>query len=363
MEVGPDVVTGFVASHTGLDKVDFSERRIGDTRTAWVLERDGDPAVIHHMGELPQQGADLMPRKAVSVEILDESGPEFRVDTPSQGTPWGFTVKAAKELRDDRFPGYVAPEFIHHMAQSENLLPFLLGQHRAPVAIPAVRDDLGEWTILETSEIRRMGFTRTARRFRSIDERLRQAGQGKTLQSRVDERRKLTRQTFGSEGYLVVAGAGGKYICAACVSLEEGSDLVVDQTLYWQVLTDAGEAWYRVGMLNSHAMTEAITPFNPKGAFGERHIHSLPYRLMPPYDPAINEHSRIPQLAQRASEIVIDAVAADAYLRDPSRALHVRRGKVREYLSSTPEYQELEYLCSVILGTTAPEEAEAHDQQ
>ena len=202
VEVGSTVVTGFVASHNGLDKVDFSERSIGTTRTAWVLERDGDPAVMHYSGELPQQGADLMPRKAVSIEILDESGPEFRVDTPSRGTPWGFTVKAAKELKDDRFPGYVAPEFIHHMAQSENLLPFLLGEHRAPVAIPAVRDDRGGWTVLETTEIRRMGFTRTARRFRNIDERLRRVGQGKTLQSRVDERRKLTRQTVWFRGIL-----------------------------------------------------------------------------------------------------------------------------------------------------------------
>ena len=56
-------------------KVDFSERRIGDSRTAWVLERDGAPAVAHHTGELPQQGADLMPRKAVCIEILDDSGP------------------------------------------------------------------------------------------------------------------------------------------------------------------------------------------------------------------------------------------------------------------------------------------------
>ena len=361
VETGPDIVAGYVASHTGLDKVDFSERSIGDTRTAWVLERDGAPAVTHHPGELPQQGADLMPRKAVCIEILDESGPEFRVDTPSQGTPWGFTVKAAKELKADRFPGHVAPEFIHRMAQSENLIPFLLGQHRAPVALPAMRDDLGEWTVLKTTEIRRRGFIRTARRFRSIDERLKGAGKGTPLQSRVDERRKLTKQTFGSDGYLVVAGAGGKYICAACVPLEEASNLVVDQTLYWQVFGDADEAWYRVGMLNSHAMTEATIPFNPKGAFGERHIHSLPYRLMPPFDPEIDEHARIPDLAQRTAETVRCIVAEDPYLRDPSRALHVRRGKVREHLVSTPEYQELEGLCSVILGTTALEAAESHD--
>ncbi len=355
VEVGEEAVAGYVASQTGLDRADFSERRIGSTRTAWVLERDGNPAVTYQVGELPQQGADLMPRRAVSIEILGESGPEFRVDTPSQGTPWAFTVKAAKELKDDRFPGHVAPAFIHYMAQSENLLPFLLGQHRAPVAIPAVRDDLRKWTILETTEIRRMGFTRTARRFRSIDERLRRVGKGKPLQSRVDVRHKLTSQTFGTEGYLVVAGAGGKYICAACVSLEEASDLIVDQTLYWQVFADAAEAWYRVGMLNSYAMTEAIIPFNPKGTFGERHIHSLPYRLMPPFDPAIDEHVRISDLAQRTTEIVCRMVAADTYLRDPSRALHFRRGRVREQLASTPEYQELEYLCSDILGTTTPE--------
>ena len=353
VEVAQDAVTGYVASHTGLDKVDFSERTIGHTRTAWVLEKDGAPAVTHYAGVLPQQGADLMPRKAVTIEILNESGPEYRVDTPSQGTRWGFTVKAAKELKDDRFPGYVAPDFIYVMAQSENLLPFLLGRHRAPVAIPAVRDDLGEWTILGNTEIRRLGYTHTARRFQRINERLMRVGQGKTLQSRVDERRKLIKQHFGSEGYLVVSGAGGKYICAACVSLEETSDLVVDQTLYWQVIADAGEAWYRVGMLNSHAMTEAITPFNPRGSFGERHIHSLPYRLMPPYDPATDEHARISELAQRVTGIVHRIVAANAYLRDPSRELRVRRRKVKEHLTVTSEYQELEYLCSVILGATA----------
>ena len=105
-------------------------------------------------------------------------------------------------------------------------------------------------------------------------------------------------------------------------------------------------------MLNSHAMTEAITPFNPRGAFGERHIHALPYRLMPPYDPTIDEHARIAELAQRIAEVVQAIVAADAFLQDPRRVLHARRSKIRGQLKSNPEYQELEQLCSVILGTT-----------
>ena len=75
--------------------------------------------------------------------------------------------------------------------------------------------------------------------------------------------------------------------------MADGQDLVIDQTLYWKVFDRADEAWFCVAMLGSHAMTEAITPFNPKGAFGERHIHALPYRLMPAFDPANEDHLRV----------------------------------------------------------------------
>ena len=66
----------------------------------------------------PSRGADLMPRRAVCIEILHYEEPEYRVDTPHQGSPWWFTVKGAKKMKDERFPGYVAPSFIYRMAQS-----------------------------------------------------------------------------------------------------------------------------------------------------------------------------------------------------------------------------------------------------
>ncbi len=351
--VGLSQIKGFIASEGRLEEVDFSERRIGADRTAWVLEREGTPAATYNSDPLPQQGADLMPRTTVTIDILDSNGPEYRVDTPSRDSPWGFTVRAAKELQEERFPGYVAPAFIYQMAQSENLLPFVFGEHVAPIALPATRDGQGAWTLLDDIEIVRMGFAHTARRFREIDTRLKEVGQGKPLRARVNERQKLTKQIFPSHGQLVVVGAGGKYTCAACISLAEVSDLVVDQTLYWKVLSNPAEAWYLVGILNSHAMTEAIAPFNPKGAFGERHIHALPYRLMPPYDPAIDEHTRISELAQHVSRIVREMVAGDVYLANPSSPLHVRRSKVRAQLGTHQEYRELEHLCSVVLGTTA----------
>ena len=346
-------LTGFVAAEDNLEAVEFSTRAIGAKRTAWVLENGGMPAATSGMTDVPQQGADFMPRTAVCIEIVNRSGAEYRVDTPSRGSVWGFTVKAAKELKDESFPGHIAPRFIYRIAQSENLLPFILGEHCASIAIPAIRDSKGAWKVFGEADIRRQGFTQTARRFHAINKKLEQVGKGKTLQERIDERGKLTKQDLGNSGFLVVAGAGGKHICAGCVPVAQARDLVIDQTLYWQVVIDEVEAWYRIGLLNSHAMTEAISPFNPKGAFGERHIHALPYRLMPVYDSSNEDHIRIAKYAQQISMLVKSFVATDAYLDDPSRALTVRRSRIRGKLHETPAFQELECVCAAALGTTA----------
>ncbi len=343
-------IAGFLASTGGMQKAEFSTRAIGTERTAWVLEKEGLPIIAAGMAEMPQQGADLMPRTALCIEVLKEGGAEYRVDTPRKDTTWGFTVKAAKEIKDERFPGHVAPRFIYLMAQSENLLPFLLGEHRAPIAVPAERDGAGAWKIYDEKEIRGQGFTETARRFQAINAKLGKIGQGKTLQQRVDERGKLAKQMFGDQGYLIVAGAGGKYICAACLPVAEAHDLIIDQTLYWKVIANETEAWFCVGMLNSQALTEAITPFNPKGAFGERHIHALPYRLMPHFDSGNEDHLRIAALARKAAAIAQAIVAKDEKLSDPSRALTSRRSKLRSLLADTDELREMEQLCAAALG-------------
>jgi hypothetical protein len=153
---------GVVATDKGLEPADFSIRYIGAARSAWVLEKGGSPALAGGGGRLPQQGADLMPRTAVCVDIIQDSGAEYRVDTPTRASPWGFTIKSAKEMAGERFPGHVAPRFIFRIAQSENLLPFVLGVHRAPLALPALRASDGTWRILDESEIRRQGFTAIA---------------------------------------------------------------------------------------------------------------------------------------------------------------------------------------------------------
>jgi N-6 DNA Methylase len=69
-------IAGFVATESGLNAVGFSARSIGSARSAWVLETGGSPAAVGFEDDLPQQGADLMPRTTVCVDILQNAGPE-----------------------------------------------------------------------------------------------------------------------------------------------------------------------------------------------------------------------------------------------------------------------------------------------
>ena len=342
---------GAVAHEYEVRSVDFAARHISETRTAWVLESDGWPAATSGGKEVSRQGADIMPRSAVCVEVLNGAGQEHRVDTPQGSSKWGFTLKQAKEFKGERFPGYVAPRFIHQIAQSENLLPFVFGPHRAPVALPACRDSKGTWRVYDPVEIRRMGFTQTARRFEEIDSKLMARG-GKSLAHRLDFRRKLSIQDFGDTGFIVLSGAGGKHICAACLPIEEAMGLAIDQTLYWQIIAEQSEAWFRTGILNSTALTDAILPFNPKGDFGPRHIHTLPYRLIPSFDPTNTDHRMLAELAKEVSELATSFLGQDSYVGDPSRALAVRRRKMREYLNDREIFLELNRLSAGVLGTS-----------
>ena len=354
-EVQTKPLAGAIARPEGLDACAVSVKTIGPERSVWVLQQSGGSveAVDAATAVSFQQGADLMPRTTTCIEILSQAGAEYRVNTPSKDSQWRFTVKAPHELKKERFPGHVAPRFIWRMAQSENLLPFLFGEHRAPIALPADRDSGGAWRIFEEAEIRKTGLLETARRFAKINSKLAKVGVGTTLQQRINLRRKLSKQVFGAKGYLLVAPAGGKHICAACLPVKDAKDLVIDQTLYWKVIESADAAWYLVGMLNSRVLTKTISPFNPKGAFSERHIHTLPYKFMPRFDPLNADHVRLAKLAREVAKIVRKTVAADSYLNDPMRAVAHRRTKLRRWLGTIEQFIELEAMAAANLEKKA----------
>ena len=235
------------------------------------------------------------------------------------------------------------------MAQSENLLPFVLGVTRATRAAGAARGG-GSVEHSRRGEIRRQGFTQTARRFARHQPEAQKVGKGKSLQGRIDERGKLSKAGLWEGGYIVMAGAGGKISARRAFRLREAEDLVVDQTLYWKVVGDADEAWFQVGMLNSVALTNATLAFNPKGRFRRTASSTLPYRMMPAYDPGNGDHRKIAALAKDIAVLAEGHCTTDPHLTDPTKALTARRRRLRVLLEASPLLVQLKSLDAVRSG-------------
>ena len=339
---------GAVLTEDGLQSVSLTLERLGD-RTAWVFEGNG-PGIAQVADDIPIQGADLMPRPAVCVEVEDQQGSEWRVRTPNRGDKSYFSVAQAKKLKGVTFNGLVAPRFIHRMVQSLNLLPFLLDMNFASIAVPAQKDERGRWELLDSSRIRTDGLTQTARYFSKIDQAMEGEGVAKSLHEKIDEWGKLSKQVFSDGQHLLLNGAGGGLACAACLSFSGDLNLIIDQTLYWSVVPTEGEAWYRAGLINTKALSSAVRRFNPQGELGPRHLHTLPNRIIPPYEEQNIECKRIGELARLLSTEAWSACKDDPRILDPLRPIASRRRLVRNRLLKTDHYGELEDAASLILN-------------
>lgn len=329
---------------------DTLELRTLGMRTAWVLGGTGRSMVEDRASEVWRQGADLMPRTAVCVVVDSHTGAEWQVHTPRRGDDNYFAVRDGKKLLDADFPGRVAPQFLHRMLQSLNLLPFVLDDKSATVALPASRGADGKWEVLELAAIRTLGFRDTARRFGRINEAMQSAGMVQTLQAQINMRNKLSAQVFEDNRYLVVYGAGGAIACAGWLPISTATDIVIDQTLYWNLVTSEEEAWYLVGMLNSDILSIVVRDFNPPGEFGPRHLHTLPARMAPRFDRANPNQMEIARLAAVLAGHAMAIATDDARVSDPSKRIANRRRIVRQRLQNLDEFERLDAFCSAVLA-------------
>jgi hypothetical protein len=272
------------------------------------------------------------------------------VTTPTAASPFYYVVARGKVLANATFTGWVAPIFIHRMLQSLNLLPFWFDPRNADVAIPARRNGKGEIEIVEDNQMRAEGFRKTAQHFDEIDRALARAKVKQTIREKIDTRAKLTLQHFPTEGFLVLLGAGGSAPCAAMFDATGSQSNVVDQTLYWRWFRGRKEAAYYTGMINSEPLAARIAGFNPKGLFGGRHVHTLPWRVTPAFD---DKDLRITGLARLSLELqqeVAVATDADPKLRNLSSSLVARRKRAWAVVEASGKYDQLNALALQILA-------------
>lgn len=346
---------GFISDPATHRRVEFSVHTLGARRTAWSISEAGAGTATNASAHLmPNQGADLMPRTAVCVTILDRAASEWRVDTPNPTGDWAHVVADSKKMKDSRFNGFVAPCFIHGMLQSKGLVPFAFDTRLPAIAIPVIRANDRSLAFVSDDDMRAMGFRQTANRFARIERAYEAEGIDKPFRTYLDERGKLLKQTFPASGYLVVTGPGGSNTAAAVYELSSRrAAVLVDQTLYWYWLDSQQAADYYVGMFNSGPLADRIEVFIPEGVFGRRHLHTVPWQVTPIYDPKNAAHGKIAALSGSLRDQVATFIKSCPELEDPGKWIKTGRRLVRQWLQSNADMQALNVEAATVLKLAA----------
>lgn len=166
---------------------------------------------------------------------------------------------------------------------------------------------------------------------------------------------KLYKQKFAVGRWLVLSNAGGSNPCAAYIDLEKYDTLklIIDQTLYWYMASSEEEALFITGMINSTALNNAIKDFQPDGGFTERHIHTIPYKVIPRYDFEKPAHELVVEKTKLLMNRWINYCRENKegeYTSPSSGKLHVRRRKLQAALKELPEYIDYECSCNSVMG-------------
>lgn len=242
-------------------------------------------------------------------------------------------------------------KYMYDCLISKHLSPFIIAEP-AKVLIPGIKDN-GLWKPIMAEDIALMNPS-TAKVFEGIQDEV-GISLHELLTEKINIYGKLYKQKLSFGRWLVLSNAGGSNPCAAYIDLDKCdiSRLIIDQTLYWYMASSEEEALFITGMINSTALNNAIKDFQPDGGFSERHIHTIPYKVIPRYDFEKPAHELVVEKTKLLMNSWINHCRENKvgeYISPSSGKLHVRRRKLQAALKEIPEYIEYEYACSSVMG-------------
>jgi len=308
-----------------------------ETKVSGVNEDKGYWAVF-------RQGADLMPRQAVIVDIIGNK----------QASALSIQTSSAEKMNPNNKPpwneidlsGLLESRFMFTTLKSDAVLPFLVGQY-SYAALPIEKFNT-RYRLLDQEEFILRNYPRASKWFEDVDKELLRLGQ-KKLNSWLERKNKLIDQPSESTPHLVIYGAGGTNVCSAIVNTSKAEfPFVNDQTLYaWQAPSEE-EAWYVCGLLNSDSINKAIKGYQPRGLFGEQHVHKLPLSLIPKFDKSDYRHVKLAEESKRIAQVASRLCDTDKRYLDVSRSLASRRRLFLRKLA--PELEKLNKLAKEIVS-------------
>lgn len=349
----PDPIPGKEAAPSGQMPISFRRHAHGK-RTIWSDQTGAGNAAGLFCPANFRQGADIMPRTFFLYETAPAGAQRCRIELIHPLTSRiAFAVKDAKKKQKFKItPSVVPTSSIFDVATSNLLTPFELGVPLKAL-LPLKKGAADNWYFLTPVEIAAKGTA-----LQNVFNEIIKEAKGKdvsALAKLLNVRNKLTQQSLADEEFLVVTGAGGGRVCCAFTPRGYPTDrLIIDQTLYWTQVATEDEAVYLVGALNSEAVSDVIQEFQPKGEFGERHVHKLPFGVTPPYDPTQASHQEVVQQTRKLLADYARAKIANAQLLkmlNPNEgSLAQRRRGIQAKLAQLPGYPDYAAACRDLYG-------------
>lgn len=336
------------------DECNYTLNKQGN-RSAWTNKGE-NAEFLDVINENPwefNQGADIMPRTALFHDFSQLPNGTWSIRKIENTSELYYLLSDShKDVCRDLVADGFSNDYMYDCLISKHLSPFSVSKP-AKVILPGKRID-GRWRGLSDEEIALLN-SGTSYTFTEI-----QAESGMPLSALFDQkiniRSKLDKQSFGLARWLVLSNAGGTNPCAAYIDLNniDKKKLIIDQTLYWYLAESEEEALYIVGILNSVTLSNAISDFQPQGGFGARHIHTIPYKIIPRFDISDDAHMEV---VVRTKELINEwteycSIGKERkYLSPNSGSLNSRRRKLQAALRTMTSYGIYEEACSSILCT------------
>jgi len=262
-----------------------------------------------------REGATIIPRGLWFVEF--DVHPTFGMDSSRPLVKSASDVlKGAKvPWRDIELRGNVEAGFVYVTLLGGDVVPFGYRKLR-PVVLPLESSPVG-YRLLDVDALRNKGLPLMAEWLEEAQRIWESKATGKSrrnfprIVSRLDHMGELSGQKPRVR-YITLYNRSGTNI-ASCVidkfelpSIEIGkiaikpAGFVVEHMCFFYETGDEGEAHYLSAVLNSDVVNEAIKPLQPRGLFGERHIHRRPFMLqIPRFEKNDPIHTKLAELSKQ----------------------------------------------------------------
>jgi hypothetical protein len=305
-----------------------------------------------------KQGATIVPRNLWFIDFeVQQILRVIDVKIPRVRTSNEVRVMAKQPWNNIVLDGNIEAKFIYATILGGDLVPFGYTKLR-PIVIPA-EPGMNEFNLLDVEALRNRGAIHMANwleRAQSLWEKHR-TKKGEEMFKRVIDRlnyHQLLTVQNPNKKYVVLYNTSGTNLVSCVISKQSlpvfkinGAEItpknfIAEATTYFYETDDKKEAHYICAVLNAPSVNEAIKPLQPRGLYGERHIHRRPFMLpIPRFDESNPEHIRLAELSMCCH----NKVASINFIKtNPAAA----RKKARETVSK--ELEKIDNIVCELLG-------------